>query len=130
MHDTIGGPTGRGETLIDCPGCDRGVFPADTIVTPCCGRCPGCGLRRLARHDPQSLRCQECDSAGCDCCGRCQRCGQRLAAQIPPCPDCGHPTDVEKLTKTAEAFRASTSRTSGVGLMHIVLSLASAIGGR
>lgn len=81
-------------TLIRCVDCEHAVFPSTQTACPGCGRCPSCGLRRLAKVTD----CPQCSIPYCACCGRCPQClGLRYAdLDLGPC-ECGYPEDEARL---------------------------------
>src|SRR5437879_1881325 len=86
--------------FIHCLGCGAIVNPALACCSAC-GRCVGCGLRRLRIKDP----CPDCQLDFCEYCGRCPGCGRlRLVDVIEPCPNCKHPTDPVEIQRLVERF--------------------------
>ena len=91
-------------TIIRCGGCEA-IHDSTLRVCPSCGRCPGCGRRRVSKKDlPAIRRCSECSGSICISCGRCHQCGGMWSHEIETC-GCGFPEDPEALRKTEETFR-------------------------
>jgi hypothetical protein len=88
-------------TLIRCGGCES-VHESTLKACPVCGRCPGCGARRIP-HIDKAGDCPGCGAPYCSGCGRCHVCGSLRPIDLPEC-GCGHPADKEKLARTEEVF--------------------------
>jgi hypothetical protein len=90
-------------TLIRCDGCS-GVHASTTAACLQCGRCPGCGRRRLSKAElAAQSACPACNGPLCGACARCHVCGALRTFDLPAC-DCGHPHDPEKLRRTEAVF--------------------------
>lgn len=89
--------------LIRCEGCGM-VHASTTIVCSECGRCPGCGQRRVSKAELTAhSACSECGEPVCPSCARCHACGALRTIGLPPC-ECGHPDNPEKLRRMEAAF--------------------------
>jgi hypothetical protein len=91
-------------SLINCGGCDT-VLESTLRACPNCGRCPGCGKKRVDDGLLQKKwTCAACEAPYCTGCGRCHACGQLRLFDVEAC-ECGHPGDPERLAKTEKAYR-------------------------
>lgn len=103
--------------LIRCEGCEA-VFDSRKQVCFACGRCPGCGLRRLKKNQ-LATECVECGAPFCTCCGRCHACGTMSEIRIDIC-ECGHPEDPGRLKQTEESFSASRKRAGCLSVIAVI----------
>lgn len=93
--------------LIRCEGC-QAVIESTLEVCLGCGRCPGCGTRRL-RDDQLAPNCPECGASQCIGCSRCHACGFRFESGLATC-ECGHPHDPEQLRRIEKLFAFSPQK--------------------
>ena len=85
--------------------CECGsVHESKLPVCPGCGRCPCCGVRRVAKRElAQQSACSICGVPYCSGCGRCHVCGAVRFSEMEP-HTCGFPTDPDKVRTVEESF--------------------------
>lgn len=102
--------------MIRCQGC-QAVIESTLEVCLGCGRCPGCGSRRL-RGEQLVPACVKCGAFQCIGCSRCHACGSRFESGLATC-DCGHPHDAEQLRQIEKSFAFSPEKSGCLALLLV-----------